>query len=197
MKVGRIDRIFGHLLVVRFDLPAPSLVRCPDLVLVFLVDRNVPFGRLALHVMPNEDEPVYLLHVPDGLDLRLGRDVLRIRHLDALTRAVELPRVEGTLDTIADHLAAETEVRSEMRAIGVEHVRLPVFAAEEHHVFAEIMKGQDAAGSKLIGVGHLEPTVRIARKGVSTLAHRFASALFSNSHKSETCFTYSVNPCKI
>ena len=86
--------------------------------------------------------------------------------------------MEGALDAIADDFAAVAEVRAEMRAIRVEHVGLPVFASEEHHVLAEILEGHHAAGEKLVRIRHLKPTVRIARKGESTLAHRLASALF-------------------
>src|SRR5687768_3175613 len=106
--------------------------------------------------MPYHDQAGQLAHVP-GLELRLGRDLLRVRHLDAAARAVEAPGVKRTADRIAFDLAAVPEMRAEVRAKSVEHARFSALGSIRDEVLVEVTERDDFAGQELVGVGHLEP----------------------------------------
>src|SRR5207249_1193090 len=105
MEVRRVDGVLRHLLIVRLDLPATKLVLGPFRRAVLGDRLDVPLRRLALGVIPGEDQPVHFLDRP-VLDLRLGRYAAAVWHLGALPGGIETPSVERALDAIARHLAA-------------------------------------------------------------------------------------------
>ncbi len=106
---------------------------------------HLPVGRLALGVVPHEDELVALGHLP-AAHARERRNLLAVGDLDAAAGSVVLPRVERAGEILADHAPALREVRAQMRAIGVEHARLPGARAEENQLLAEVADAPDLAG---------------------------------------------------
>jgi len=53
--------------------------------------------------------------------------------------------VERTRDGVALDPSAVTQMRSHMRAVGIEHVCLPVVAAKYHEIFSEVAERLDCA----------------------------------------------------
>src|SRR5262249_37419831 len=139
VKMRRIDGIFSHFLIVRLDLPAAKLVLRP-LGRPMLGDRiDVPRRRLALGVVPAEDQSVHFLDRPVS-DLRLGRYAVRVRHLGALPALIEAPSMKRALYAVARHLASITEVRAQMWAVRIEKRGLSRLGTKEDEVAPEILE---------------------------------------------------------
>ena len=92
---------------------------------------------------------------------RLRRHLPRVRDLDAAAaRALPAPAVERAADGVPDHGAAVSEVRAQVGAVRVEHVRTAVLAADGDEVATERVHRLHRAGGQLVGVEQPEPAVR-------------------------------------
>ena len=60
---------------------------------------------------------------------------------------------------VALDLAADREVRAEVRAVRVHDVRLTRLGAEQHELAPEVVEALDLAGGHVRGGGHDEPAV--------------------------------------
>ena len=68
------------------------------------------------------------------------RDAVAVGDLRAAAVAVEVPAVERTADRLADHAPAFREMRAEVRAVAVEHLRLAAARAEQHQLLVEVAR---------------------------------------------------------
>src|SRR6185369_4226913 len=90
-----------------------------------------------------------------------GRNPLAVRNRRALAgRAVVRPAVERAAQAVSEHAAAFAEMRAEVRAVRIEHVRLAGAPAEKHQVFPEVVDALDLARDELLGPLDGEPAVR-------------------------------------
>ena len=151
----------------------------------------VPLGLAAFWVVPDEDGPQVLHHLP-ALDLRGGRDgALVVRDVVALAVCAEAPGVVRAADAVALDVGAGTvlddvagavgrgQVRLHVRAVGVEqHHRAAVAAPVQREVLAEEAHGQGPVLIQLRGFCDHEPAAWVgefAESIVLCLCH--ASAL--------------------
>src|SRR4029079_10456963 len=97
------------------------------------------------------------------VDARLAGDPVHVavRDLVALPAvAVVAPAVERAPDAVALDPAADTDMRAEVRAVRVDHVRRAVLAAEQDHVGPEDLERAHLAGRQVARFGDDEPAVR-------------------------------------
>src|SRR5690348_2714582 len=89
------------------------------------------------------------------------RECRVVGNVNALTVAVELPRVEWTPDRIADHAAVNPQVRTQMRAVRVEYADPPIMPAKRHEVAPEIAQRDCLPYGEFARPGHRVPAIWI------------------------------------
>src|SRR6185295_90445 len=94
-----------------------------------------------------------------GAGLRPGGNLVRIGNVLAGAGRIELPAMERADEVIALDLAAEAEVRAEVRAERVERSGLTIVTAEQHDVAAEVVHGLHFADGELVRIAELVPAV--------------------------------------
>src|SRR5438067_2291182 len=78
--------------------------------------------------------------------------------------AVEAPAVERTLQALVDDGSADPEMGAEMRAVGVDDVRLPADGPVDDEVLAEGAHGANVSRRHVVRPAQLEPTGRPHRQ---------------------------------
>ena len=109
-----------------------------------------------------------------GVDARLARDAVHVAVGDLVALpavAVVAPAVERAADAVVLDPAADGEVRAEVRAVRVDHVRRAVVAAEQDHVAPEDLERAHLARRQVARFGDDEPAVR-DREREARLARR-------------------------
>ena len=135
---------------------------------VHLADRVLPQSHLLLLLF----HPLELLAplaqvLVVGAELGLDWLAVVVHALPGL--AVIEPAVEGALHALAvDHLAAHSQVRPQMLAVGFQHEGFAVGGvAEGHHVLAGHVDGDGLALLEFIGVHHHVPPIGERGEGSS------------------------------
>ena len=110
--------------------------------------------------MPHVDHVVQLAHFPSA-NPGPRRDARAVGDLRARAGlAVELPRVEGASDRFALNATAFGEVSADVRAVGVEHPRISLAGAEEHHLVVEVADALNVADAEVLAPRDGVPAVR-------------------------------------
>ena len=71
--------------------------------------------------------------------MRFGGNALGVRNLNTLPTAVKLPVVEGTANIVAFYCTAITQVRTEVRTIGIDNMGQTVLAAIDNKLLTQIL----------------------------------------------------------
>ncbi len=121
---------------------------------------HVVEGLGLLGVVPGPDHLVAL----DGRvrpGVGLGRDVraVGVGDVDALAVDAEGPAVEGAAQALPLDLAADTQVRAQVRAVGVDEAGLARRRPVEDQVLGEQVERPGLARGQVGGPGHDEPAV--------------------------------------
>ena len=98
---------------------------------------------------------------------RLARHPVHVPVGDLLTLsgiAVVAPAVERAADAVAFDAPADADVRAEVRAVGVDHVRRAVLTAEQDDVPAEDVERTHLARRQVTRLRHDEPAVRDGKR---------------------------------
>ena len=166
LEVGEVDAVLEHVLRMHFQRLAvqPLLgVVVGDATAVGEARENVrrleEWGA-SLDVMPDVDRFVALGHRVGAHAAAAVRARL-IGDADVATLDVPLPAVEGALNHLADDVAAEAEVCSEVLAVGVHDRDLAGFGTPRDHLLAEVLHGVDVAQLDFVGPRDLEPSRRL------------------------------------
>jgi len=142
-----------------------SAVRVQRVVLVGFQlgqHRRLPVRRPAVPLVPHQDEAVPLRdRVGLDADVLLAAD-LAVRDQGIGAVAVPMPAVPRADDVFALDGAADAHIRTEVLAVGVQHVDLSRRGAEDHQLLAEVVRALDLAGSQFGGESDDEPPGREA-----------------------------------
>ncbi len=161
-EVREVDVVLRHLLTARRDVELDDLVGEP-LVVAQLGNIGHFVERLAaVTVVPRPDHLV-ALEARERTHLRLRRNAIHIavRDLGAFAaRTVVEPAVERATNASTFDAATRAEVRPQVRAVGLDHVRCAVGGAEQHDVAAEHVHRARLAGHEVTRFGDDEPAVR-------------------------------------
>jgi len=115
--------------------------------------------------MVDVDRAVDLAHRP-AAHRRPRRDLGGKRNLDTLAAVPgELPAVKRTAQVVSLHHPAAAQVRSQVRAVGVEHPRHAVLGPEQDQLLPEVVQRHHPARSELLRESDDEPAVGIRVKG--------------------------------
>ena len=161
-EVREVDVVLGHLLTAGRHVELDDLVRRPFGIEQLRDFGNVVEGLAVLAVVPRPDH-VVAFDARIGADARLRRHALHVAVGDLVALAagaVVAPPVERAPDAPVFDASADADVRTEVRAVRVDHVRRAVGAAEQHHVGAEHLERAVLAGDEVTRLGDDEPAVR-------------------------------------
>ena len=98
-KVGLVDHVLAHVLIVRTQLPALPPIWGPRFVVPFGDRRDLPLWLPAFDVVPDHDDAVDLPRRPCR-DVGFARKVLGVGNPGTSARAIELPCMERADDSI-------------------------------------------------------------------------------------------------
>ena len=163
LHVIRIGGVLDDHLRVHLDPVDHPGVRVQRVVLVglqFGQHRGLPVRRAAVTLVPHQDEAVPLrAGVRADADVLLAAD-LAVRDQRIRAVAVPAPAVPRADDPLTLDGAADSHVRPEVLAVGVEHVELPGLGAEDHQFLAEVVGPFHLARGQLGGESDDEPARR-------------------------------------
>ncbi len=162
-EVRRINAVLGHLLRHRLDHIRRAVEVAPCRIADLLDDRDLPLGFNTVRMPPREHHAVAHHHGVGG-ELRLPILPIGVRDVGAGAGAVEGPAVEGTLEVGTADFPTDTEVRTQVRAIGVLQVELPAVLAPKHEFGAPVLQCRDLAGREFVGVRNHEPAERVGKR---------------------------------
>src|SRR5688572_3130788 len=162
-QMREVDTVFAQLLNECIDRPGATLGRDEVGIRQFRNQRHLPRRSDALGVIPGPNDSL-LFARRQGTQYRLAfddrRHDLRVRNAGAPALRAVGPMMKRAADRLAIYLAAATNMRAEMRTIGIDHSHLALFGAELHPLLTEVLHVAQFAWLEIFRIGNEKPSER-------------------------------------
>ena len=155
LEMSEVDAVLQDILRVHFQgFAVEPLLRVVVVGTAGVVEAREHVGgveeRVApLDVVPDVDGFV-ALHDRVGTDATAAVGPILVGNADVAAVVVPLPAMEGTLDDVALHVAAVTQMRAQVLAVGIHHCQLTGFRAPGDHLRVEVLHPAHIAGLDLV-----------------------------------------------
>src|SRR4029077_5975450 len=163
LQVREVDTVLAQFLDKGVDRPLTALGRDVVRIVEFRYLWHLPQRGHALRVVPGPDDAVVLgdrQRFEDRLALGDRRHDLRVGDAGAEPLGVVGPVVERAAPRAALALAAMSQLRAQVRTVGVHAPGLAGLGAKQHPLLAEALDVAQFARLQILAVADPEPAVR-------------------------------------